>query len=311
MSIRAVIFGLLAILGIAYAARWITTEAKRSPTPPKPTWLELLIGFGTNFFDTLGIGSYAPTTALYKLTGIVPDERIPGTMNVGHTPPVIAQAFIFIAIVTVDPITIAVFIAAAVLGAWLGAGIVSRLPRRAIQLGLGIALVLAAGAFIMAIVGFVPAGGEALGLDPLRLTIAAVVAAILGALMTIGVGMYAPTMITVALLGMSPVAAFPMMMGASAFLMPVASFRFLWFGRYTPGAAVGLAIGGIPAVLIAAFIVKSLPLTVLRWLVVVVVLYTAVMMLRSAAKETSEKTGRMGGLDEAKQTGKAEDLSSE
>ncbi len=107
----------------------------------------------------------------------------------------------------------------------------------------------------------------------------------LGALMTIGIGMYAPSMIMMSLLGMNPTAAFPIMMGSSAFLMPVAGMRFIRARAYSLRAAVGLALGGLPAVLIAAFIIKSLPLTVMRWLVVVVVVYAAVAMLRSAYVE--------------------------
>ncbi len=100
--------------------------------------------------------------------------------------------------------------------------------------------------------------------------------------MTLGIGLYAPCMILVALLGMNPRAAFPIMMGSCAFLMPIGGLRFIAKASYSLRAAVGLTIGGIPAVLLAAFVVKSLPLTALRWLVFAVVLYTAVAMLRSA-----------------------------
>ena len=102
--------------------------------------------------------------------------------------------------------------------------------------------------------------------------------------MTLGIGLYAPCMILVALLGMNPRAAFPIMMGSCAFLMPIGGLRFVAKGSYSLRAAVGLTIGGIPAVLLAAFVVKSLPLTALRWLVFAVVLYTAVAMLRSARR---------------------------
>jgi uncharacterized membrane protein YfcA len=100
--------------------------------------------------------------------------------------------------------------------------------------------------------------------------------------MTLGIGLYAPCLILVSLLGMAPTAAFPIMMGACAFLMPVASVRFIEAGSYDPRAALGLSIAGVPAVLVAAFIVKSLPLAAVRWLVVVVVVYTAFALLRSA-----------------------------
>ena len=108
---------------------------------------------------------------------------------------------------------------------------------------------------------------------------------VLGSLMTLGIGMYAPCMILVALLGMNPRAAFPIMMGACAFLMPVAGMRFIQRGSFSPRASLGLTLGGVPAVLVAALIVKSLPLETLRWGVVAVVLYTSFTMLRSAILE--------------------------
>jgi len=107
----------------------------------------------------------------------------------------------------------------------------------------------------------------------------------LGSLMTLGIGLYAPCMIVVCLLGMNPKAAFPIMMGSCAFLMPVASARFVRERAFDVRAALGLLLGGIPAVLIAAFLVKSLPLTAVRWLVVVVVIYTAVTLLMAARRD--------------------------
>jgi uncharacterized membrane protein YfcA len=108
---------------------------------------------------------------------------------------------------------------------------------------------------------------------------------VLGALMTLGIGLYAPCMILISLLGMNPTAAYPVMMGSCAFLMPVASIRFIKSGRYDPRALLGLLVGGIPAVLVAAFIVKELPLTWVKWLVIVVVAYTAISLLRTARRE--------------------------
>jgi uncharacterized membrane protein YfcA len=86
------------------------------------------------------------------------------------------------------------------------------------------------------------------------------------------------------LLGMSPQAAFPIMMGSCAFLMPVGAVRFIREGRYRARAAIGLAVGGIPGVFLAAYVFKSLPIAWLKWLVVVVVLYTAILMLFSARR---------------------------
>jgi uncharacterized membrane protein YfcA len=255
-----------------------------------PGWVEMLIGFVTNFFDTRGIGSFAPTTAIFKLRNLVRDEQIPGTLNVGHTPPSVAEAFIFIAIVTVDPITLFSMIAASSLGAWLGAGVVARWPRRTVQIGMGIALVAAAGLMLHSQLSPDPAGGTDVGVTGVKLGIAVAANFALGALMTLGIGLFAPCMILVTMLGMNPKVAFPIMMGSCAFLMPVGSIRFIRERSYDLRAALGLAIGGIPGVLIAAYIVKELSLKTVKWLVIVVVVYTASMMLRSAMVERSRRT---------------------
>jgi uncharacterized membrane protein YfcA len=259
----------------------------RAPGPKLPTGREAAIGFGTNFFDTLGIGSYAPTTVLFRFFGLVPDEKIPGTLTIGHALPTICQAFIYISIVEVELKTLILLIAASMAGSWLGAGVVCRWPKRKIQLGMGLALLAAASLFVIknldAMRGnpMIP-GGTALALTGTLLIVGLVGNFVLGALMTLGIGLYAPCLIMISLLGMNPTAAFPIMMGSCAFLMPLASLRFLKAEAFSVRPALGLALGGIPAVLIAAFIVKSLPLVAVRWLVVVVVLYAAYGLLRAA-----------------------------
>lgn len=282
----AAILTALVALGIWFGVRWWLLESRRAgeaqaPSDRGPTPIDTLIGFVTNFFDTLGIGSFAPTTAAFKLLRRMPDEQIPGTLNVGHAIPTLTEALIFIVAVTVEPLTLMGMIGASVAGAWLGVGFVSRLPRRVIQVGMGIALLIAATLFLAGILHWLPAGGDAVGLEGVKLTVAIVVSFFLGALMMLGIGLYAPCLILVSVLGMNPLAAFPIMMGSCAFLMPVGGARFVATGRYSRRAALGLAIGGIPGVLIAAFIVKSLPIDWLRWLVIAVVVYAAAMMLVS------------------------------
>jgi len=293
MSPKNILLAALIAITIGYLVFWFTIARRhrqQGRVPPGP--LELAIGFITNFFDTLGIGSFATTTTMYRLWHVVPDEKIPGTLNVGHVLPTVTQALIYITIVAVDFTTLVLLIASAVAGSWLGAGIVSGLPRRKIQVGMGTALLVAA--VLMAItaiqaispsIQILPVGGTALGLGDGKLVIGCGTNFMLGALMTLGIGLYAPCLIMISLLGMDPTAAFPIMMGSCAFLMPTASMQFIRKERYHLRAAIGLAIGGIPAVLIAALIVKSLPLQYVRWLVVVVVVYTATALLRSAASE--------------------------
>ena len=275
------IFAALAVFTLAYLAIFVASLRKmKEKIWPGPA--ELATGFVTNFFDTLGIGSFATTTAIFKFRKMVPDELIPGTLNAGHTLPTIFQAFIYVSVIEVDVTTLVAMIASTTIGAWFGADLVAKLSRRAVQLGMGGALITAATTMLMSQFHLFPAGGVALKLTGLSLAIGMLGGFLFGALSTLGIGCYAPCMTLLSLLGMNPVAAFPIMMGSSAFSMPVSSSRFVLSGVYSARVAVGLAIGGMLGVPIAAFFVKSLPLTVLRWLTVVVVLYAAVLMIRSA-----------------------------
>jgi uncharacterized membrane protein YfcA len=277
----------VAFLAVGLARRRRVDAAAGMTESAAPTAAGVATGFVANFFDTLGIGSYATTTAIFRFWKMVPDEQIPGTLNIGHTLPTVVQAFIFTQIVPVDARTLILMIAASVAGAWIGAGVVASWSRRVVQVGMGCALLAAAALMLASILKITPSGGEALALTGTQLGVAITVNFILGALMTLGIGLYAPCMILISLLGMNPTAAFPIMMGSCAFLMPTASVRFLRTTRFNPRALLGLLIGGIPAVLIAAFLVKSLPLAAMRWLVVIVVVYTAASLLRSAARERS------------------------
>ena len=247
-----------------------------------PSALQAIIGFVTAFFDTLGIGSFATTTAVFKLRDMVPVKLIPGTLNVGHTLPTIAQAFIYTRIVPVDSWTLVLMIAAACIGSWVGAGVVVRWPRQKIQIGMGVALLGAAAMLAMQALDLFPGGGMALSLAGARMWIGLAGNLVLGALMMLGIGLYAPCMILVSMLGMNPTAAFPIMMGSCAFLMPVSSVRFVETRTYHRQASLGLALGAVPGVLLAAYVFWTLPIGVVRWLVVVVVVYTAVQMLATA-----------------------------
>jgi hypothetical protein len=250
-----------------------------------PSPLSIGVGAVTNFFDTLGIGSFATTTALFRFFKMVPDRIIPGTLNVGHTLPTVVQAFFYISVIPVDVVTLISMIAAAVAGAWLGAGIVAKWSKRKVQIGMGGALMAAAIFFTMRNLGLFPAGSTEIGVSGALLVVAVAGNFLLGALMSLGIGLYAPCMILVSLLGMSETTAFPIMMGSCAFLMPVGSTKFIKERAYSLRVAIGLA-------LIAAKIVKSMNLTTVRWLVIVVVLYTAITMLYSAFTSTDEPPAR-------------------
>jgi uncharacterized membrane protein YfcA len=287
MEPKNILSALLILIAIAYHAFWYFTERGRkdgkASATPKP--LALGIAFIANFFDTLGIGSYATTTSMSKLWGIVPDEKIPGTLNVGYVMATVVQAVIFMTIIEVDFTTLISIIGAAVLGAFLGAGVVSGFSRRQVQIGMGSALLVASALMVLSMSGQGPAPGEALGLSGAKLGIAVGVSMVLGALMMLGIGFYGPCLIMISLLGMDPRVSYPIMMGACAFLMPAGSIQFIRKGSYDLKTAASFVIAGPLAVLIAAPLVDAIPLFYLRILVLVVVLYTAIRMLNSAAQE--------------------------
>ena len=246
-----------------------------------------MIGFVGNFFDTLGIGSFAIETALLKFMKQSEDRLIPATLNVGNAIPTVVQAVIFIQIVEVEPITLVLMVLASGAGGLLGAGVVSKLPEKTIQLTMGIALLITAGFMLATKLNWIEGGGNAIALEGGKLILAVAVNFILGAIMTAGIGLYAPCMALVFALGMSPAVAFPIMMGSCAFLMPVASYRFVKAGAYNRKASYAIAIAGIFGVLIAAFLVKSLELDTLRWVVLLVIIYTAFVMLRSGFRKST------------------------
>jgi uncharacterized membrane protein YfcA len=283
----------LGVLAAAFSAFWSRELRTRVDARRKPSLVECAIGFLTDFLDTLGIGSFATTTALFRLRNLVSDRFLPGTMNVGHALPTVVQALIYIVIIEVDPLTLALLVAASAFGAYLGASRVSRWPMRAVQIGMGLSLMAAALLLLLRLVEWLPPGGDATGLYGWLLIAGVAGNVLLGALMTIGVGLYAPCMIMVSLLGMNPKAAFPIMMGSCAFLMPVASVRFVRARSYSPAAALGLTIGGIPGVLVAAYLVRELPLDALRWLVLVIAVYTAISLLRAARLPFEEVDDRL------------------
>ena len=284
MTTISVLLAAVAVLGIAFTVAFLGVAARRGELR---TNLEAIgLGVVTNFFDTLGIGSFAPTTAWIKFRRLVPDSFIPATLNVGHALPTVVQALIFLVIlgVHVDPTLLASCIGAAVLGSLIGAPIVVRAPVRFVQGVVGVALLIAATLYAMRNRDLMPAGGLATALPSPDMYLAIGVHFILGALMAFGIGLYAPSLILLSLLGLDPRLAFPIMMSACAFLMPTTGFSFIKTDRINLKLCLGMTIGGIPAVLVAALIVKEMPMVWLRWGVVVVVLYAAILLLRSAFK---------------------------
>ena len=280
---QVVLYTVLVLVNVTAMLLWIAVARQRQ-LRERASWADGVIGAVTNFLDTFGIGSYAQITALFKLRGRPADELIPGTLNVGSTLPAFVGSLLFFGAIPVEPALLASMVISAGAGAWMGAGVVSRLPRRRIQLFMGVALIIAAVFFAMTAFGVLPPSGTAMGLSGWRFVIAVLANFAFGALMCIGIGNYAPSMVLLGLLGMHPIAAYPIMIGSDGVLIPVASLGFLRSGRFAHGVAVGLTLGGLAGTLLAFPLIKTIGehLALMRWLVIVVILYAAVSMLRSA-----------------------------
>ena len=243
-----------------------------------------LLGAVTNFFDALGIGSFAPTMAWFKFRRLVPDHLIPPTMIAGHVPASIVQALIFLVLLggKVDPVLLVGSITAVTIGGLIGVRLVYRAKAWVVQGTVALALILAAMFYTLANLGLMPIGGTASSL-PLGLTMIAIAASFgFGILLNFGVGNFAPTLAMLSLMGLDPRYCFPIMAASAGLSGVIVASRHVQAGKIDLRIALGIALGGIPAVLIAAFLVKSMPIEALRWLVTLVVLYTAVVMLRAA-----------------------------
>jgi uncharacterized membrane protein YfcA len=272
----------LVLAALVYAFVLARALLERRPFGVNPEAIGL--GCVTNFFDTLGIGSFAPTMAWMKFRSLVPDRLIPCTMLVGHTLPTMAQAIIFLVLlgVFVDPVLLVGCVIALLAGGLVGAPLVARCSAWIVQLVVGVALVVAACLYAAANLHLMPGGGAAASLPPLLMAVAVAANFVLGVLLNFGVGNYAPSLVMFSLMGMDPRYCFPIMAAGAAMTAVAASVRHISIGEIDLRIAVGMGLGGIPAVLVAAFIVRSMPVELLRWMVIAVVLYAAATMLREA-----------------------------
>jgi uncharacterized membrane protein YfcA len=246
----------------------------------------LAVGAVANFFDTLGIGSFAPTIAWFRFRRLLPDRLIPLTMLAGYILPSLLQGIIFMLLlgVKVDPWLILTCVVAMVVGGYYSPALAARAPMRVIQTIVGVALIMAAFFYTLSNLGMMPAGGTATSLPLLQSAIAVGAQFVFGVLLGFGVGNYAPTLALLSLMGMDPRLAFPIMATAAGMSGAAAAARCLRLVKLDYRIALGLTAGAIPGVLVAAFIVKEMPLEYLRWLVVLVVTYAGLSLLLAAAR---------------------------
>jgi uncharacterized membrane protein YfcA len=274
----------LSAVALSYAAYLLWSAVRAGQR--QPSGEAILLGAVTNFFDTLGIGSFAPSIAWMRFRRLVPDRLIPLTMLGGYILPSIVQALIFITLlgVKIDPLLLLLCIIAMVIGGLVGVPLAASAPVRVVQGVVGLALLVAAFFYTLANLGLMPPGGSATSLPTQWAIVAVAVHFLLGVLVSFGVGNYAPTLAMLSLMGMDPRLAFPIMASAASFSGVAAAGRSIRLVTLDYRIVLGLALGAIPAVMVAAFIVKEMPMTMLRWLVVVVVSYAGGTLLLSATR---------------------------
>lgn len=246
-----------------------------------PFWPVALIGGVANFLDTLGVGSFAVKTACYKQFKLIDDRVLPGTLNGQCVLPTVTQSLIFVGAVAVEPLTLISMMMAAAAGAAWGARHVASFDRQTIRLVMAISLLVVAGLIFAGLLGLFPVGGDAMGLSGYKLAIALIGNFIFGVLMNVGIGLFAPCMTLVYLLGMNPLAAFPIMMGSTAVLSVFSAGTFIRKGAFDAKAVLAVAIFGPIGVVLAAMLVKSMDMEMLKWLVAFIVIYTSWTMYAS------------------------------
>ncbi|MGT2933797.1 sulfite exporter TauE/SafE family protein [Streptococcus catagoni] len=243
------------------------------------------IGLITDALDTLGIGSFATTTTFFKVTKLVDDDsKLPGTMTVGHVIPVLIQSLCFIFVVRVETLTLISMAAAAFIGAYFGTRITKNWHTPTVQMILGCLLILASGIMIFRMI--TNPGSEiahsAHGLHGIWLLIGIIFNCIIGILMTMGLGNYAPELIFFSLMGLSPAVAMPVMMLDAAMIMTASSRQFIKDDRVSWKGLIGLSTGGVIGVLLAVFFLTNLDINSLKKLVVIIVIFTGIILIRSS-----------------------------
>ncbi|QIQ21092.1 sulfite exporter TauE/SafE family protein [Zophobihabitans entericus] len=287
MTALIVILVCIIIINGIFAFRFILdayrhkSELAQEPGNPVTMGFSSLIIF---FLSTFGISDFAISTVLYRKLKWVDDKKLPGTLNTQCVLPVAVMALAYISAINVDMLTLILCIVAQVLGAYIGPRFVVRLPVQTIRVFIGVGLVIATLIILAGKLNIIPSGGEAIGLTGGKLVFAVVCMFIFGALNNIGIGSYALTMVTVYGLGLNPAAAFPIMMGACTFSVPVGSMQFIKFGEYARKITLLTSTVGVIGVLCAVFIVKSLNVSMLQWVVALVLAYSGISMLYDSYK---------------------------
>ncbi|MDM8292563.1 TSUP family transporter [Faecalicoccus pleomorphus] len=285
INIVQVILILVVLVNGLFAIRFVLDvlqhkeELKEEPGNPVAM---AIVSFFMFFLSTFGISDFAIGSSLYPKAKWVSDKKLPGTLNTECVIPVAVMALAYISSIEVGLLTLVTAIVCQVVGAYVSPRYVTKLPANQIKRFVAAGLFIAAGLILAGKFGIYPSGGELSSLEGGSLILFALLCMLFGALNNIGIGSYALTMATVYAMGLNPSIAFPIMMGACTFSVPIGSMQFIKLDSYSRKITLFTSTFGVLGVLVAAFVVKSLDVSALLWVVVVVVLYSAITMLKSS-----------------------------
>lgn len=281
-TVTTIILTLIVIVNGIFAIKFLKDLNKNKQAMKKEPGSNLFLAISSSiifFFSTFGISDFAISTILYRKKKLVEDTKLPGTLNTQCVIPVAVMALAFISVITVDMTTLVVCIVAQIIGAYIGPRFVVKLSATVIRRFIGAGLVIATVLILAGKFNLIPSGGTATGLTGGKLAIAAICLFIFGALNNIGIGSYALTMVTIYALGMNPAVAFPIMMGAATFSVPIGSMEFIKFGQYSRKITLFTSTFGLIGVLTGVYLVKGLDVSMLQWVVAAILLYSGVSML--------------------------------
>jgi uncharacterized membrane protein YfcA len=290
-SMIKVILALVVLVNGLYAYRLLADLIKHKADmwkEPGSHAFFMALGLVSQFLGTFGVSDFAFNTVAFRLTKTVEDKKIPGTLNAACVIPVAFMALAYITVIKVDVLTLVVLIIAQTTGSYLTPRIVVRLPVGKIRFGIAIGLLCAAFFILAGKLQLIPSGGSLTGLVGLKLALAALAVFIYGALNNIGIGSYAPTMATVYALGIDPRVAFPIMMGGCTFSCAVGSMEFVRLGGYSRKPTLWISTVGLLGVAAAVYLVKSMDVETIKWVVFVVVLYAALDLLAQALRSNKQ-----------------------
>ncbi|NMM54674.1 sulfite exporter TauE/SafE family protein [Paenibacillus aquistagni] len=282
MSAVVIILALIVLINVTFAVRFIVDVVKHREEIKKEPGNGIMLAFSSTiifFFSTFGVSDFAISSIFYRKAKLVSDKKLPGTLNTQCVIPVAVMALAFITVINVDIKTLVVCIVAQIIGAYIGPRFVVKLSPKVIRRFIGVGLVIATMFILAGKFNLVPSGGTATGLYGSKLVIAAICLFVYGALNNIGIGSYALTMVTVYALGLNPVVAFPIMMGACTFSVPIGSMQFIKYGEYSRKITLFTSTFGVLGVLVGVYLVKGLDVSMLQWVVAAILLYSGVSML--------------------------------